>query len=94
MVSKSLATPQNIAPRGNWMDESGSVVEPAFPSFCVSRCRLRPPLDPTRSGPLDRLEDNPLTARVFVNRLWKQLFGGGISKTLDDLAPREMANKS
>ncbi len=30
-------------------------------------------------------ESNPLTARVFVNRLWKQFFGVGISKNTDDL---------
>ena len=29
--------------------------------------------------------ENPLTARAQVNRLWRQFFGTGITKTLDDL---------
>ena len=29
-------------------------------------------------------KDNPLTARVFVNRLWKLAFGQGIVKSLED----------
>jgi hypothetical protein len=29
--------------------------------------------------------DNPLTARTVMNRLWKQFFGTGVSKVLDDL---------
>ena len=30
-------------------------------------------------------KDNPLTARVFANRVWRQFFGTGLSKSLDDL---------
>ena len=74
-----------ILPRGNWLDHSGPVVEPAVPAF------LRKP--PTDGGRLTRLDladwlvapDNPLTARVFVNRLWRQFFGTGLSKRLDDV---------
>src|ERR1700688_3045456 len=29
--------------------------------------------------------NNPLTARAFVNRTWREFFGTGLSKTLDDL---------
>jgi hypothetical protein len=29
--------------------------------------------------------NNPLTARVFVNRLWKILFGNGLAQPLDDI---------
>jgi hypothetical protein len=74
-----------ILPRGNWMDESGEVMKPALPQFL--------PQPQTEGRELNRLDlaqwlvsrDNPLTARVFVNRLWKQFFGLGLSKVLDDL---------
>ena len=74
-----------VLPRGNWMDDSGAIVEPQAPSFLRQI--------PGEDGRLNRLDladwlvdrDNPLTARVFVNRLWKLFFGTGISKVLDDL---------
>jgi hypothetical protein len=74
-----------ILPRGNWLDASGDVVQPAVPPA------LLPPLKGTKR--LTRLDlanwivspDNPLTSRVFVNRLWKLLFGQGLTRTLDDV---------
>lgn len=74
-----------VLPRGNWMDESGEVVTPAFPSALAPE----PPAD-QRLTRLDLAkwivsQENPLTARVVVNRLWKIYFGAGLSKKLDDL---------
>jgi mono/diheme cytochrome c family protein len=73
-----------VLPRGNWLDDSGEVVQQAAPAFLAS-------LD-TKGQRATRLDlakwivspDNPLTARVFVNRLWKIAFGQGIVKSLDD----------
>jgi hypothetical protein len=74
-----------VLPRGNWMDESGDIVQPGTPHFL-------PPLGvedrrPTRLDLANWLVDrsNPLTARVYVNRLWHMYFGTGLSKVLDDL---------
>jgi hypothetical protein len=74
-----------ILPRANWMDETNEIVAPALPAFlgkvAVSERRA------TRLDLADWIvsRDNPLTARVFVNRLWRQFFGTGLSKVLEDL---------
>ena len=71
--------------RGNWMDESGAVMEPAIPAFLGSVAT-----EGRRSNRLDLAQwivrrDNPLTARTMVNRLWKLYFGHGLATPLDDL---------
>ena len=74
-----------VLPRGNWMDESGEEVLPAFPEIFAAQ--------PSTDRRLNRLDlarwimqaDNPLTSRVMVNRFWKLLFGSGLSRKLDDL---------
>jgi hypothetical protein len=48
-----------------------------------------PKIEPTHSGRLELAEwltspKNPLTARVIVNRVWKNLFGEGIVDTVDN----------
>jgi mono/diheme cytochrome c family protein len=70
--------------RGNWMDDSGEVVQPATPESL-------PPLRVAgrRATRLDLARwltapEHPLTARVFVNRLWKLMFARGLVSTLDD----------
>jgi hypothetical protein len=86
LVTKSVEPrTMRILPRGNWMDDSGEIVTPAAPTFLAGT----PPED-RRATRLDLAQwltarDNPLTARVFVNRLWKRFFGAGLSPLLDDV---------
>ena len=73
-----------ILPRGNWMDDSAPVVQPAIPEMFG---KLNTAGRATRLDLANWLTSagNPLTARVFTNRVWRQFFGTGISKVLDDL---------
>ncbi len=71
-----------VLPRGNWLDDSGPVVDPAVPEF-LGRLEVD-----GRATRLDLArwivdENNPLTARVVVNRLWKQCFGRGLTALED-----------
>ena len=78
-----------ILPRGDWMDDSGEIVTPGTPEFLPSLQPLDSPADSwlSRTDLADWIlsRQNPLTSRVFVNRLWYLFFGTGISKVLDDL---------
>ena len=73
-----------VLARGNWLDDSGEEMHPAIPA-ALSTAKIQD----IRQARLELAQwfvsrDNPLTARVFVNRMWKLLFGQGIVKTLDD----------
>jgi hypothetical protein len=74
-----------VLPRGDWMNETGDIVQPAIPAFLGKletggRRATRLDLANWLVSP-----DNPLTPRVFANRVWRQFFGIGLSKSLDDL---------
>jgi len=88
MISVAIeARTIRVLPRGNWLDDSGPVVEPAVPAFLgkldtgerrATRLDLANWLtDPQRGIGL-------LTARVLVNRYWALLFGQGLSRSLED----------
>lgn len=85
VVSKSVEPREiRILPRGNWMDDSGEIVEPAIPAFLGDlntgdRRATRLDLANWLCEP-----DHPLTARVMANRIWNLLFGRGICQSLDD----------
>ena len=75
--------PVRVLGRGDWMDETGEVVAPGVPAVFkqleFDRRATRLDLANWLTSP-----DNPVTARVFVNRLWKQFFGKGLAGRLDD----------
>jgi hypothetical protein len=69
----------HIAERGDYRRE-GAAVEPGTPSFLQSaRASTRLELARWLTSP-----DNPLVARVALNRLWQEMFGRGIAATSDD----------
>jgi len=80
---KALQRKTHIFERGNWLVK-GEEVTSNVPDI------LNPMADDL---PRNRLgmakwlvaKDNPLTARVVVNRFWAQLFGIGIIETIEDL---------
>ncbi|MGE0377445.1 MAG: DUF1553 domain-containing protein, partial [Planctomycetaceae bacterium] len=77
-----LARPTHVFERGNYLHK-GEAVSPGTPA-------VLPPL--ASAGEPDRLDlarwfvadENPLTARVAVNRFWAQLFGTGLVETQED----------
>ena len=67
------------------MDDSGQIVQPAIPEF-LGKLEI----SGRRANRLDLANwivssENPLTARVFVKRMFREFFGTGLFKTLDDL---------
>ena len=92
MITVALSQPRvvRILPRGNWLDDSGPVVEPALPKFMGSFAG--PDGNNHRANRLDLAQwlvdaehgSGLLTARVMVNRLWSICFGTGLAGSLDD----------
>ncbi len=86
LVTKSVPPrPVRVLPRGNWMDESGELVQPEIPSWIGGTESTQEPLDRLDLANWVVDPKNPLTARALTNRLWKQFFGAGLSRKLDDL---------
>ena len=72
--------------RGNWLVH-GDVVRPTLPLSLTKYAHS--PAVRRQKNRLDLARwivstDNPLTARVIVNRFWEQLFGLGLVETVED----------
>ena len=100
LVTQASPNPRTVRllPRGNWMDDSGPLMQPALPDYLrtppsLANQNLMKETSHASERSLNRLDlaawlvskENPLTARVTMNRLWKHFFGTGLSKVLDDL---------
>ncbi|RMF38913.1 MAG: DUF1553 domain-containing protein, partial [Planctomycetota bacterium] len=87
MVTQSIPAREiRLLPRGNWLDDSGPIMQPQVPEFLG---HLETEGRPTRLDLARWLVDphqgaGLLTARVMVNRLWYLLFGQGLSRSVDD----------
>ncbi len=86
LVMVELATPRatHVLNRGNFLNP-GARVTPGVPSVLPSLRDAKP----QAANRLDLARwlvdpDNPLTARVTVNRWWAELFGRGLVATLED----------
>lgn len=77
-----------VLPRGNWLDDSGEVVQPRIPAVFPTSARSvsESTARPTRLDLANWLvaADHPLTSRIFVNRIWKLYFGQGLARSLED----------
>ena len=83
MVEKPMSSPEAYLLKRGAYDARGDKVTAETPHFLPQ---------PPAGEPRNRLtlarwlvsRENPLTSRVTVNRLWQQLFGTGLIKTVED----------
>jgi hypothetical protein len=87
MVFGDLDVPRDafVMIRGQY-DKRGEKVSPGVPAILPPLKLANPTARPTRLDLANWIvsPENPLTARVAVNRLWQQFFGVGLVKTSND----------
>ncbi|MCB0665878.1 MAG: DUF1553 domain-containing protein [Saprospiraceae bacterium] len=84
MIMEDMKTPREtfILDRGVY----DAPVRPVSPGTPKAVFALAEDVEPDRAGLADWFlsEENPLTARVAVNRIWQLIFGQGLVKTSED----------
>lgn len=87
LAERSVPRPTHVFRRGDWKRPEAETITPGTPAF----------LHPfPASAPRNRLglaqwisaQDNPLTPRVIINRIWQSYFGVGLVTTPEDLGTR------
>src|SRR5262249_49663934 len=84
-----VCPPTHLLKRGNWRNAAKDELAPGFLSAINDRDADVKPMgsSPGRRAALANWiasKDNPLTARVIVNRLWQHHFGKGIVASSSD----------
>ena len=77
----SLKRQTHLFVRGNWLSKGDEVYPGVADVFIQGEKKFKDRLDLARWLVS---EENPLTARVIVNRIWSQFFGRGIVQTIED----------
>ena len=85
MVMEEMPTPRQayVLTRGNY-DAHGEKVDPGMPEQLIAPWPKDAPRNRLGLARWFLQPQHPLTARVVVNRLWAQLFGAGLVKSVED----------
>ena len=86
LVLKAAPQPTHVFEQGD-PSQPGEKVLPGFPAFLPIAIDAGPAKKTRNRGDLARWilsEQNPLTDRVTVNRVWQRLFGAGLVETEND----------
>jgi mono/diheme cytochrome c family protein len=83
LTERAVARPTHVHVRGNFLDKGAAVQQGTLAVIHPFKPKRQPP---SRVDLAEWLLDpmNPLTARVAVNHIWRQLFGEGLVPTVAD----------